>query len=194
MADNDVSRLIQDLSSLPNIVGGLGISIASAQKAFNLDYLNNLERLLHLVKETIGQDDNPSAFDEVLKGMLRAMAPPRYQFTETELEFRADLAQSLKVQAGGSIGAGVGAVTVSASAAAGFGYEYQASARVKTVIHALPADDGAFKALLERASDLPEIKLPAAANVGVDKEILDKSIGIHRQLTGQGSPPAPADG
>ena len=34
------SELIQDLNSVPSIVGALGLSIAAAQKAFNLDYLS----------------------------------------------------------------------------------------------------------------------------------------------------------
>ena len=50
MADT-VSNLIKDLSTVPTIVGGLGLSIAAAQKAFNLDYLENIERLLAMTKK-----------------------------------------------------------------------------------------------------------------------------------------------
>ena len=42
----EASKLVKDLSNIPEIVGALGISIAEAQKAFNVDYLDNIERLL----------------------------------------------------------------------------------------------------------------------------------------------------
>ena len=48
------SKLVGDLASVSEIVGALGLSIAAAQKAFNLDYLDSVERLLFLVKMLLG--------------------------------------------------------------------------------------------------------------------------------------------
>jgi hypothetical protein len=103
MADSPkVSMLINDLSNVPNIVGGLGLSIAAAQKALNLDYLENLEQLLGLVKATLGgvkqgatagttetlaaaEQDRVNSMATAIQDMLKPNAPSRYQYSETTL-------------------------------------------------------------------------------------------------------------
>src|SRR5947209_14711668 len=124
MADNKkVSELINDLSSVPNIIGNLGLSIAAAQKAFNLDYLENIERMFALIKATLGgvkagdathpaaalsadEQAKVDAMASTIQDMLKAIAPSRYQFSETTLSVRLDLAQTL--QASATVGLGVG--------------------------------------------------------------------------------------
>ncbi len=115
------SQLINDLSQVPNIIGSLGLSIAAAQKAFNLDYMDNVERLIvmtqRLLSEQKQNDTNTEEMEEeekeklkefsgLLKDLLNVMAPSRYQFTETTLTVRLDLSQTLDTS--GSIGLGVG--------------------------------------------------------------------------------------
>ena len=110
MADTThASDLIKDLSNVPNIVGGLGLSIAAAQKAFDVDYLDSIERILALIKIMLGgkkadPQGNPIDLDDkekeslaataqVIQELLTKLAPSRYQFTETTLAVKLDLAQ-----------------------------------------------------------------------------------------------------
>lgn len=163
-----VSKLIKDLSHVPNIVAGLGLGIAEAQAHFDLDYVRSLERLAVLaqsllknvpVGDTEADKDRNMAMAGFLKEMLLALAPSRYQFTETTLNVKLDLAQTLDVAVQGGVSAGIGAVAVNASFAVGFGYDYRAAAECKTVINAFPMDRTAMNALIERAKELSNAKL-----------------------------------
>lgn len=163
-----VSKLIKDLSHVPNIVAGLGLGIAEAQAHFDLDYVRSLERLAVLaqsllknvpVGDTEADKDRNMAMAGFLKEMLLALAPSRYQFTETTLNVKLDLAQTLDVAVQGGVSAGIGAVAVNASFAVGFGYDYRAAAECKTVINAFPMDRTAMSALIERAKELSNAKL-----------------------------------
>lgn len=163
-----VSKLIKDLSHVPNIVAGLGLGIAEAQAHFDLDYVRSLERLAVLaqsllknvpVGDTEADKDRNMAMAGFLKEMLLALAPSRYQFTETTLNVKLDLAQTLDVAVQGGVSAGIGAVAVNASFAVGFGYDYRAAAECKTVINAFPMDRTAMSALIERAKELSNTKL-----------------------------------
>lgn len=163
-----VSKLIKDLSHVPNIVAGLGLGIAEAQAHFDLDYVRSLERLAVLaqsllknvpVGDTEADKDRNMAMAGFLKEMLLALAPSRYQFTETTLNVKLDLAQTLDVAVQGGVSAGIGAVAVNASFAVGFGYDYRAAAECKTVINAFPMDRTAMSALIERAKELSSTSL-----------------------------------
>src|SRR5437667_7403924 len=111
------SKLINDLSHVPHIVGALGLSIAAAQKAFNSDYLDGVERILAMTFMMLGgkkagaPGSPPGAgaaspvdlsadelaalkeFADLFKQLLTVAAPSRYQFTETTLHVKLDLAQ-----------------------------------------------------------------------------------------------------
>lgn len=180
------SELIDDLTTLPAIVGNLGLSIAAAQKAFNLDYLQSVERILAMARSTLGAG-TPGAgseFRDVVKGLIESIAPARYQYTETELEFRADLAQTLSASGAGGLGVNLGAVAVNAAASVGYGYDYRAAARVRTVIHAVPASNSVLTTLLERAGKLSseDVDLPKRAEV--DEHIYSAMRGIAGTLIG----------
>lgn len=54
---------MQDLQGVPSIIGGLGLSLATAQKAFNQDYLEGMERIIALTKVVLG-DVPPLAADD----------------------------------------------------------------------------------------------------------------------------------
>lgn len=196
---NDASKLIKDLGNVPNIVGGLGLAIAQAQKAFNLDYLNNLERILALIKVMLGEqklaadgetsepmseDDKAKLanFQDFIKSMISQLAPPRYQYTETTLNVKLDLAQTTDIGGSVGLGAGFGAITVNAAFSLAYGFDYRAAAECRTVIHAHSADQTAFQALLNRAKELGEkaIELPPAADV--DDKVIDQSRQLFEKM------------
>src|SRR5512132_352087 len=103
-----MSRLVQDLGNLPGIVGGLGRSIAEAQKQLNADFVLNVGRLLEMIRETLGTEGTTPDNDarEAIGKLLTALAPSRYQFTQTTIEFSADIAE--RMQQEGELGVGFG--------------------------------------------------------------------------------------
>ncbi len=186
MASDNMSVLINDLTSVPKIIGSLGLGIAAAQKAFNLDYLNSIQVLIKLAKDLRGKKDDDS-YKEILNDIIKAMAPARYQFTETTFTVRMDLAQSLQKATSAGLGVSMGAVTINAAMTKGFAYDYRASAEVKTVIHAIDFDATTMNTLLERAKDINEHELSLPEDASVDKEIIDKSAEIYKQLSNSGT-------
>mgnify|MGYP001477083893 CR=1 FL=1 len=104
------SKLIKDLSHVPNIIAGLGLGIAEAQAHFDLEYVRSLERIAvmsqSLLKSvpagtTAADQERNLALAGFVKEMLLALAPAHYQFTETTLTVKLDLAQTLDVAAQG---------------------------------------------------------------------------------------------
>lgn len=192
----EVSKLIEDLSSVPSIIGSLGLSIAAAQKAFNLDYLQNLEKLLAMAKSLLGGElpkdakpeekkafeDNMEKFGGVITEMIMSLAPSRYQFTETTITVKLDLAQTMSRGVNLGLGINTGAVAVNAAMTSAFGYDYRAAAEVKTVLHAISPDQSAFRALLKEAKAISEkaLALPAAAEV--DQSIIDTTSNIFEKV------------
>lgn len=185
----EVSSLIKDLSSVPNIIGSLGLSIAAAQKAFNLDYLENLEKMLAMAKSLIGEidetDEKAQQFIGMVNTMLLALAPSRYQFTETTLTVKLDLAQTMSKGQQAGLGINTGAVSVNAAMTSAFGYDARTAAEVRTVLHAISPDKAVFNALLSQAKDLSEdaTVLPPAATV--DENIVNKTNQIFKKLIGR---------
>ena len=190
------TKIIQDLNSVANIVGGLGLSIAEAQRAMNLDYLDAVERLVVLATALQKQapaaggaaknisDDNA----KFVQGFIAQFAPTRYQYGETTLKVRLDLAQTLNASGGAGVGVGFGAVAVNASAAFAYGSQYQAAAEVSTIIQAVPADATfdfiAGLGTRAAAANAEKLALPARAT-DIDKStaetsgrIIDKLLGI----------------
>ena len=178
-------RLTSQLYHLPSIVGRLGISIAEAQKELNLDYVNSVGRLMEMIKTTVGADN--AADVPAMQSLLEALAPSRYQFTETTIEFSADLSESVQkgVQIGASVGAG--AVMVNAAMTLGYAHDYRASARITSVLHARPAGgDPEFpKTLLARKKEIDAAKLALPAAAQVDKDILDRVGKVYEALKGK---------
>lgn len=173
MADK-ASVLVHDLNNIPNIISSMGLGIAAAQRAFNLDYLESLERLLAIAKE-ISKEDNADLapiFDHIVK----AMAPSRYQFSETTVSVRMDLAQSMQTGTSATLGASVGAVAVNAAYTQGFAYDYRAAAEVKTVINAVHFDPNVLQTLLDNAKNLGNKVLELPEDMAkVDKAFMEKS-------------------
>lgn len=179
--------LIKDLSNVPSIIGALGLSISAAQKAFNLEYLENLEKMITMAKRLLGQEglENNQKFQEfnaLISNMVLTLAPTRYQFTETTLSVRLDLAQTMSKGEQVGLGVNMGAVAVNAAMTSAFGFDYRAAAEVKTVLQAVPPDVAAFKALLGRAAMISNdaIALPSPATV--DQNIIDTTERIFNKL------------
>ena len=103
-----------------------------------------------------------------------ALAPPRYQFTETQLSVKLDLSQSIDFSGDVSLGFGFAGVVVNAAFALGYASDFAAAAECHTTIHAvLPGDDQIlFNALLERAKTIDATALAMPANRPVDAKIL----------------------
>ena len=192
------SELIQDLSNVPSIIGGLGLSIAAAQKAFNLDYLEALERVIAAVKMIAdpkkdaaggalapGDISKVTAVDQSLvRDMLFALMPAKYQFSETTLVVKLDLAQSMKGSGSGALGLNYGAVSLSAAFTVGFSFDYRAAAECKTVIHAVPASENAFNALLARAAVVDDKAMTLSNPSPVDQQIYTQQQTLMEKLTG----------
>lgn len=181
-----LDRLTSQLYHLPAIVGRLGLSIAEAQKEMNLDYVTNVGRLMEMIQNFLGKADGPEAA-VALRAMLEALAPPRYQFTETTLDFSADLAETMQLSAEGGVSVGTRAVMVNAAFALGYGYDYRAAARVTTVLHAVPAGSGPdmAKALLDRAKEIRTDQAKLPDRTGVDKELYERVEGVWKAIAGK---------
>lgn len=197
------SMLVKDLTNVPSIVGGLGLSVAEAQKAFNLDYIENIERLVALAKVILGEQkqgaDGPEPLDAaekkslddvraVFEDLLRAAAPPQYQFTETTLAVRMDLAQSMDVGGSAGFGVNLGAVAVNAALTLGYSYDYRAAAEVKTVLHATKLNAQVTDQLLKRAATVNDKVLELPARSEVDKAYMDKSAELFEKVVGKPAP------
>lgn len=151
------SELLQDLRQIPNIIGALGLAVAESQKHFDEEYLRGIERLVALAR-------THDTGDEVIRFLLQAAAPSRYQFTETSLAVKLDLAQSRDSASQGGLGFGFAGAVISGAYAANSAQDYRAGAEVRVTLHAvLPGDNqAAFVALLDRVkqSTSPPVTLP----------------------------------
>lgn len=157
MPDQTIDQFYQTLQTLPKLIGDLGLNIAEAQRRLDQEYLENLGKLVSIVKTL---NPNLAEFQELFK----LIAPSRYQFTETVVEVRADLQMSSATELGvtGSLGIKTPmiAAVVGASYARRSALDYQAAATIRTVINAISADTGVMTALLSAARTAPGAALP----------------------------------
>lgn len=198
------SKIIDDLTHIPNIIAGLGLGVAEAQRHFDLSYLESMERLLVMaqsflagkkaegnnsVEATADEKQRVEQFQLIIKEFLMAFAPTRYQFTETTLSVKLDLAQHLDVSAGAGVSAGIGAVAVNASLAIGYGSDYRGAAEVKTVLQAVPPDPTTLRTMLDRAKELHAASLTLPERTAVDKKVEERAGSIFEKLVGfKGAP------
>ena len=136
---NQASRLVNDLSYLPAILGRMGLSVAEAQDELNHGYVQAVADLVKLLAAFVPKSDIPAQLDPQIATLLLQLAPSRYQFSETTFDFSADLAESFNAGASGELRLGTKAVALNAAMAVGFGYDYRAAARITCKLHALPA-------------------------------------------------------
>lgn len=171
------SRLVNDISYLPAILGRMGLSIAEAQDELNQGYVQAVAELVKLLggipkapeKDADGKPTTttpPPPIDPQIATLLLQLAPSRYQFSETTFDFSADLAESFSAAASGALRLGTKAVALNAAMSVGFGYDYRAAARITCKLHALPAGKDITSELLTRLATIdqtPLDKLPDAS-------------------------------
>ncbi len=178
------SKLINDLTKVPNIIADLGLGIANAQKQLNAGYIESLRALVELavkLKPEGGDADSAKFAAELLMNL----APPRYQFTETELTVQLDLAQSTDRATQGGIGFAMGAFVVNAAFASSFSSDYRAAAECRTILHAvLPSTDNKalFDALLSRAREIDAAKADLPARSEFDTKVLESAGALAKTL------------
>lgn len=168
------SRLVNDISYLPAILGRMGLSIAEAQDELNQGYVQAIAELVKLLggipkPEAPKPGETtppPPSIDPQIATLLLQLAPSRYQFSETTFDFSADLAESFSAAASGALRLGTKAVALNAAMSVGFGYDYRAAARITCKLHALPAGKDITSELLTRLATIdqtPLDKLPDAS-------------------------------
>lgn len=181
-SDNrQADRLTSQLYHLPAIIGRMGLSIANAQKEMNVDYVTSIGRLMVIIKNTVGETATPEASAAMVE-LLKSLAPSRYQFTETTIEFSADLAESMQVAAQTGIGVGTKAVMVNAALSLGYGYDYHAAARITCVIHARPVGPEMVADLLTRSKDIRADALKLPSDTELDQQLMDATKGVFDAL------------
>lgn len=180
-----MDRLTGQLYHLPGIIGNLGISVANAQKTLNSDYIRNIQLIMDMINKMLENQPEPQADRlEMVKELLKQLAPSRYQFTETTLEFYADLAERKSTKLEGALGGGFAGITLSAGYARAFGYDYRAAARVRAVLHALPANDASFQPLIDRAKEIKFAPADLPAKYEIEAEIFNGLAAITNALSG----------
>lgn len=172
-----LNTLTQELSGVAGIVGKLGISIATAQKLFNKSYLDGLATTVAII-QTIKNSKNDTTTEQDLQtiiGAIKDIAPARYQYTQTELEFHADLSQSLDISGSASVGISLNAVTINAAISGAFAQDYRAAARIKTTIQAISPNVD----MIDYLNRLPANSAPQLPEdtAEIDREIVS-SVGV----------------
>ncbi len=179
------TKLIKDLTKVPNIIADLGLGIANAQKQMNSGYLDSLRILAaQIASLTKGLPDKAEAKTFVSE-LLMNLAPPRSQFTQTELTVKLDLSQSVDIAGQAGIGFGMGAFVVNAAFAAGYSSDYRAAAECRTVLHAvLPSGDNKalFDALLKSATELHAKDMTLPERSEFDNRLLETTNQLMKAL------------
>ena len=174
----EIDKFYASLGTVPALLGELAMSVAAAQARLDRNYVDSFTRFVEVVRKAVNdgvEDGAGGGLDAAAKskakdaaatrliGLFQAIAPSRYQFTETVLEVRADLQASgaTSLAAGFSIG-GPAAVAVNASYTRRNSYDYRAAALIKTTLHAISASDDVLKELLARLEKTPQTELPAS--------------------------------
>ncbi len=185
-------RLTSQLVRVADIVGDLGLNIAEAQKELNRDYLQNIKHLMKIVGDTLGTENGTEEQRAALVALIKSLAPSRYQYTETTLDFSADIAETLQLGAEVGGGATFKVVNINASMTLGYGYDYRAAARITTTIHALP-DPNLSEKLLQQSAAIRANTAALPSPAEIDKEIYEGVSNIMKALTGTAAADAGGD-
>ena len=141
-----------------------------------------------------GEENNANAdkFSDLFMNLVNTAAPQRYQFTETTLAVRMDLAQSLQRGISSKLGMSVGAVTLNAAMTEGFSSNYRAAAEVKTDLQAVPFDPAHLATLIANAQSLNKDVMNLPDQSAVDQAYMKKSAEIFKKATGAAPKNKPA--
>lgn len=203
MADTkrkELDQLYSGLQTLPGLIGDLALSVATAQQRLDQSYIESLTDFTRMVKELItakGKDNATTATPAAdYLNLFKAIAPSRYQFTETVIEVRADLqmASSSQLEIGASVGIKrpVFAATVNVSYLKRTASDYRAAATVRSVLNAIPADSSLLDQLLARGGNAPSAALPENSSFQILKESFGDLFPDTPALT-DGNKPADGD-
>ncbi len=182
-------RLTSQLVEIADVIGDLGRNIAAAQKLLNKDYIKNLQALMIMTRETLGTELDASDRAAVMLTLLKGLSPSRYQFTETTIEFGADLAESKQRSTTIGGGATFKMLQVNAAMTQGYGHDYRASARITATIHAY-ADAQFADRLISRAAEVGDVAPPLPAPAELDASIQESAMEIWQGLAIPGVPAA----
>ena len=151
--ESKVDEFYEKLQTLPRLISDLALSIAEAQRRMDENYLKELRDFTDIVLPLL--QDGTGKADQYL-ALFKAIAPSRYQFTETVVEVRADLQMTTMSQTeiGGQIGikTPVFAVAVNASYTKRSAYDFRAAALVRTQLNAIPSTPDVLDKLLDPGS------------------------------------------
>jgi hypothetical protein len=149
----EIDKFYDSLQTLPRLISDLALSIAEAQRRMDENYMKDLAAFASVVLPLL--HDGTGKADQFLN-LFKAMAPSRYQFTETVVEVRADLQMSnaTETSVSGSVGikTPVFAVTINAAYTKRSAYDYQAAALIRTQLNAIPANPDLLDKLLDPGS------------------------------------------
>lgn len=183
----EIDTFYNSLQTLPRLISDLALSIAEAQRRMDQNYLKDLAAFSAVVLPLL--QDGTGKADQFLN-LFKAMAPSRYQFTETVVEVRADLqmtnAKETSVEGKVGITTPVFAVAVNASYTKRSAYDYQAAALIRTQLNAIPANPDLLDKLLDPGT--VSAQLPDAGRYRVFAEIF--STFPKRLLSPPSSPPS----
>jgi hypothetical protein len=194
MADTkrkELDKLYSGLQTLPGLIGDLALSVATAQQRLDQSYIESLADFTRMVKEITtakGKDNNTTTTTpaDEFRELFKAIAPSRYQFTETVIEVRADLqmASSSQLELGASVGIKrpVFAATVNVSYLKRTASDYRAAA----------TDSNLMEQLLARGGNAPSATLPENSSFQVLKESFGDLFPDTPALT-DGNKPADGD-
>ena len=163
-ASDELDKFFNSFETLPGLIRNLALSVSQAQTKLDRNYVESLAQFTDIINTALAGKDTQLATEQY-KTLFQAIAPSRYQFTETVVEVRADLQASSETSFSldGSVGinAGIFAVAVNASYAKRSNTDYRAAALIRTVLNAIPADPTLVDKLLPRGgAEAPSVTLP----------------------------------
>jgi len=150
---SEIDKFYEKLQTLPRLISDIALSIAEAQRRMDQTYMEDLAAFSDIILPLL--QDGTGKADQFIS-LFRAIAPSRYQFTETVIEVRADL-QMTNAEEGtiaGSVGikTPVFAVAVNASYTKRSAYDFRASALIRTQLNAIPSNPDLLDKLLDPGS------------------------------------------
>lgn len=192
MPSEHMDRLTSQLNYIPSIIGSMGINIAEAQQMLNADYVKTLTEIVKLYNDNAPEDETADAGSAALLDVLKQLAPSRYRFTESTIEFRADLAESRDIAGGAGIGFGMAGFAVNASFSLSYGMDYRAAARISSVLEAIPPGREFGEKLMKGAqeSDTSNLTLPDRSEA--DRAVWEQ-VGKFREAIGVEATEQPAE-
>ena len=164
VAADDLDKFFNSFQTLPGLIRNLALSVAQAQTELDRNYVESLAKFTDTINTALAGKDKELTATQY-QSLFQTIAPSRYQFTETVVEVRADLQSSsessFSLDTNVGINAGMFAVTVNAAYAKRSSVDYRASALIRTVLNAIPADPSLVDKLLPRGgTEAPSVTLP----------------------------------